>query len=661
MMSLSTALSALRANQMAMDVVGNNIANTNTPGFHRQEARFATRDSIEVLGHRIGQGVDIAEIRRTYDAATEEAILKNISELNAAETELSTASTIETIFAPGQGTVLDAVESFFDELQLLSAHPENAASRSLVVQSAQRIVHETSRVSSELSAITEDLDQAIEQTMRDIEDKSRQIIDIDIEIRKAKHRGQSPNDLLDRRGQILRDLAELIDVEIEQQLNYEIDNGVRQDFYRLGGGFLNFSTAPMNLETTLTNDGTLLISRVGRDREFPITSGRLGGLLTARNELVNKYANNLDEFTNEFVTRLDTIHATGVGLEEGFASVYGKRSVEDISIPMGELETVASVQSGSLFVTVIDPDGMNTLHEVAVDPAAQSASDLAAAIGAIPHVSSTISVDTGQLSIAAEPGYQFNFTGKLPSDLSNTSSIAGTFVPTLSGRYAGSENMDVSFRFSGSGDIGNTEGLKLEVLDSSGGVVDTFDVGAGYGSTTLRIAEGVNLTLSPGTVAAGDTFSTTLVSEPDTSNVLAAFGINTLFVGTDVGDFAVSSDIVDDPGRLAVRHFGGPLDTTKRMLEVRDERFMANGTQTAHEFLTDVITSVGTETADLIHTQENLMVAGDALAAKEQGLSGVDPNEEMVRMLQYQRAFQSVARYIATVEETLDELFNILR
>ena len=97
------------------------------------------------------------------------------------------------------------------------------------------------------------------------------------------------------------------------------------------------------------------------------------------------------------------------------------------------------------------------------------------------------------------------------------------------------------------------------------------------------------------------------------------------------------------------------------MLEVRDERFMANGTQTAHEFLTDVITSVGTETADLIHTQENLMVAGDALAAKEQGLSGVDPNEEMVRMLQYQRAFQSVARYIATVEETLDELFNILR
>ncbi|MFC1758068.1 flagellar basal body rod C-terminal domain-containing protein [Planctomycetota bacterium] len=527
--------------------------------------------------------------------------------------------------------------------------------------SSERIVEETSRLSGELSSLTGDLDQAIEQAIVDIEDLSRQITEIDVEIKTAKHRGQSPNQLLDQRGQVLRDLAELIDVEVDQQVNFELEEGVREDFYRLGGGFLAFSSTPMEIETTLAQDGSLLISRVGSDREFSITSGRLGGLLSARNDFAKGIVNQLDEFANGLVTRLDTIHATGVGLGDGFANIVGRRTVEDITVPLGQLETIAPIEAGSLFVSVVDSNGMESMHEIVVDPLSQSASDLAAAISGVPHLSAVISAETGRLNIAAQSGYQFSFTGRLPTDLSNTSSIAGTFLPNLSGAYSGPENMDVSFRFSGSGDIGVTAGLTLEVLNASGGVIDTFDVGLGYGSTDLRVAEGVNLSLSPGTVVAGDTFSTAFVAEPDTTNALAAFGINTLFMGTEVGDYAVNMAILDDTSLLAVRNFGEPLDTSKKMLEVRDEKFLANGTQTVHEFLTNMITGVGTDTVELIQSQENLSAAGDALAAKEQGLSGVDPNEEMVRMLQYQRAFQAASRYIATVEDALDELFNIIR
>ncbi|MCA9218016.1 MAG: hypothetical protein KDB27_33325, partial [Planctomycetales bacterium] len=89
--AIDTALSALRANQMAMEIVGNNIANTNTPNFHRQEARFETNNSVNLSGFQVGQGVKIAYIHRSYDFATEEAILLNIADLNAIQTQLSTA------------------------------------------------------------------------------------------------------------------------------------------------------------------------------------------------------------------------------------------------------------------------------------------------------------------------------------------------------------------------------------------------------------------------------------------------------------------------------------------------------------------------------------------------------------------------------------------
>ena len=55
------------------------------------------------------------------------------------------------------------------------------------------------------------------------------------------------------------------------------------------------------------------------------------------------------------------------------------------------------------------------------------------------------------------------------------------------------------------------------------------------------------------------------------------------------------------------------------------------------------------------------MANGDALEAKQQSLSGVDTNEELVKMLQYQKAFQASARVIVTIQEMLDELFNVAR
>jgi flagellar hook-associated protein FlgK len=51
---------------------------------------------------------------------------------------------------------------------------------------------------------------------------------------------------------------------------------------------------------------------------------------------------------------------------------------------------------------------------------------------------------------------------------------------------------------------------------------------------------------------------------------------------------------------------------------------------------------------------------GQRLLAERQSVSGVDPNEELVRLLQFQRAFQMSSRYLVVVNDTLDELLRLV-
>ena len=73
MSSFSTGLSALNTSQQALDLIGQNISNAGTPGYHRQVARLADRDPVEIQGLSIGTGVRISNIARMRNGLIEAA------------------------------------------------------------------------------------------------------------------------------------------------------------------------------------------------------------------------------------------------------------------------------------------------------------------------------------------------------------------------------------------------------------------------------------------------------------------------------------------------------------------------------------------------------------------------------------------------------------
>ena len=87
---------------------------------------------------------------------------------------------------------------------------------------------------------------------------------------------------------------------------------------------------------------------------------------------------------------------------------------------------------------------------------------------------------------------------------------------------------------------------------------------------------------------------------------------------------------------------------------------MEQGNLTLEEYLAESASLIGSDVQHDTSSLTFLESVGAQLETDRQSVSGVDPNEEMVKMLQYQRGFQAAARVISSVNDTLDELFTLV-
>jgi len=148
----------------------------------------------------------------------------------------------------------------------------------------------------------------------------------------------------------------------------------------------------------------------------------------------------------------------------------------------------------------------------------------------------------------------------------------------------------------------------------------------------------------------------------DTSGVLSNLGINTFFTGDSAQNIAVRSDIVKNPSLLAISLDGpgqGNANAIKLAEVLSTPSSKLNGVSVA-----DSYKSLVTETSQSINSQQSISDGLNnfyqTLNAKHLGLTGVSLDEEGIKMLLYQRAFQASSRVIATANEMLNTLMQIV-
>jgi len=147
----------------------------------------------------------------------------------------------------------------------------------------------------------------------------------------------------------------------------------------------------------------------------------------------------------------------------------------------------------------------------------------------------------------------------------------------------------------------------------------------------------------------------------DTSGVLAALGLNVFFTGYDAGSIALDDELADNPDLIAAARSFTPGDNSgaKALVELRDTPVLNNRTATLQDYYEGLVGRLGIEAARIESFKETQKDILAHMENQREDLSGVNLDEELTKMIQFQRSFQSAARFISVADTIYETLINM--
>ena len=650
----SIGISGLHAAQRAFKIIGNNIANAATEGYHRQKIDLIPAHSSQVGSNLLGGGVDVAGVTRMIDRLLQKEILQQQSSLDQISQELDILHSVETAFgelSDGKG-LNAAIDEFFNALQDLAAHPTDSIWQNQAVTAAELMAAQFRVLGEYLTTLENQIALEAENATEQVNMFTRQIAELNGKIQQQETSGQQANNSKDQRDQLIFELSKLISIEIHYREDGVID-------VIAAGTPVASGNSSFELEVGLRNDQNLGLSVAGDSNyNLDVRSGRLDGLFSLKNEIISEIHNDLNTLVNAIIHQVNQYHVQGVGSDGSFTALTGK--------PMTSQELIdidPPVSNGNINIRVTQTTtGDITRTTIPVNASTDSLTTVANAIAAIPGLAASVS--ESRLHIRADSNYTFDFLPcVLPSP--TASDFTGTASPptvSVSGIYTGTKNQTFTFTVSGTGSVGNGT-LQITVTDGDGNTVTTLNVGSGYAAgESLDLGNGINIALSTGDLVSGNTFDVDAFVETDTSGVLAAVGINTFFSGNNATNIAVRSEIVNSPGRIATALGADMTDNRNalRMENLRNHALESLDSMTPGEFYRRLVIDTGQQVSVKQIRQDSIEAMLQNLANQESENSGVDINDEAAQMLVFEQMFNAMAKYLSNIQVLISTVMEII-
>lgn len=314
---LNIARRALQTQQRALDVMGHNIANANTPGYSRQVATQVTTPAFTLPSRmrpmsagQVGTGVQIAAITRMRDDFIEMQLRNETHSSGRWQARRNALHQVEIILMePSDYSLRDSMDKFWESLQDLHKDPESSAARAVVRERALSLTQSFQHVHKQLKDLQVDLDYLVATDVHEINSIAERLANVNAQIRRVSISGQNPNDLLDTRDQLLLELSELTDVDIVTMNDGTVSVNIN------GLSIVNGDHwTALRAEPDLANQNFVTIYWGNTDREVRPRNGHLAGVLEARDFDIPDYLEQLDTLVTELVTEFNTVHRSGFTL-----------------------------------------------------------------------------------------------------------------------------------------------------------------------------------------------------------------------------------------------------------------------------------------------------------------------------------------------------------
>jgi flagellar hook-associated protein 1 FlgK len=399
--AFSIGRTALVANQSALEVIGNNIANASTPNYSRQVPIMVPGPSL-TTGLRLGTGVRLEAVRRVYDSAVESRLRDAISNGQSKQIQQQMLDRIEALYSETTDTDLStALTTFFNSFSELANDPQNLGVRTIVVENCRQLANLIKSMRDGLDILRKEADYSVRVASQEINRLSREIADLNVQVLSAEggQVGSAPN-LRDQRDAKIRELSELVAIRV-----VELDNG--QSNIIVGNQVLVDGRYYRELTTKIVEDRNLGVHQVrfaDNDELVSLTGGALQGHIVSRDAWAGAQVDSLDRLARALVFETNLLHAEGIGVIDQ-RTVRSDNFVLDASSVLNSAEAglFNKPQHGSFLIHVTNAvSGMTETSVVTVDLDGLGVDDsletVAAKLNALSNVTSYVDA-TGHLVI----------------------------------------------------------------------------------------------------------------------------------------------------------------------------------------------------------------------------------------------------------------------
>ncbi|MEK0290464.1 flagellar hook-associated protein FlgK [Caldifermentibacillus hisashii] len=219
---LETAKRGMTAQQLGLYTTGHNISNANTPGYTRQRVSFETAEPFPGAGlnrpqipGQLGTGVQAGTIERIRESFLDVQYRSENTKLGYYSSLSSALAKMEDIMnEPSNSGLQNIMSQFWSSLQNLADHPENLGARQVVAAKGQMVAETFNYYYNSLDGIKKDLGSEMDVTVKNINTIVSQIDELNKQIASVEPHGMLPNDLYDKRDQLVDQLSSLVDVKV---------------------------------------------------------------------------------------------------------------------------------------------------------------------------------------------------------------------------------------------------------------------------------------------------------------------------------------------------------------------------------------------------------------------------------------------------------------
>jgi flagellar hook-associated protein 1 FlgK len=304
---LGTTARALDAQRYGLDVVGNNIANVNTPGYTRRVVDFGAVPPPDRFS--AGNGVEVLSLRSQRDRLFDQRLFDE-SPLAERQAAMVDALGLAEVSLGASGASLDAaLADFFDAFAALADAPTDTTARAQVLADAQALTAVFRGLSSRLTESELAADARIRGDIDRLNGLTSRLAFLNSAISSAPA-GEALQ-LRDEQVSVAAEISGIVGVQV-----LELADGTFQIATERGRPLVIGADAyPLAASSTPPN-GYAAVMADGVDITADVRTGSLGGLLAVRDQAIPGYRSELDTMAYDLANAVNALHTTGYDLSQ---------------------------------------------------------------------------------------------------------------------------------------------------------------------------------------------------------------------------------------------------------------------------------------------------------------------------------------------------------